>query len=292
MSLSFLSPTQPVLVATPPSGAGWIHEIKQDGYRTQVIIEGGIGRAFSRRGHDWSEKYRLVLESAVRLKCRSAIIDGEMIVPNAAGASDYAALLRSLARQPEALVLVAFDLLHLDGEDLRKMPLEERRRRLHDLIATAPSPKLVYSQEFEGDGSKIFTAADRMGLEGIVSKRLGSTYTARGAWLKTKAYATGEFAVVGVEKTSTGAPSALLAAEEAGGFRFVGNAFVTLPGDLRTAFWEYVDANKADRSPVGLRKSGVTWLRPGLRATARFLKGEGMLRHATLTGLLVSVAAR
>lgn len=111
-----------------------MHEIKHDGYRTQVVIESGAARAFTRRGHDWTERYRSIVRCAETLPCASAIIEGEMIMQDVAGRSDFHALRANLDRQPQRLILMAFDLLHLDGRDLKSRPIEERRELLRRLL--------------------------------------------------------------------------------------------------------------------------------------------------------------
>jgi bifunctional non-homologous end joining protein LigD len=122
----------------PPAGDGWIHEIKHDGIRTLVLVERGRARAFSRRGLDWTARYPRILGAAMALKCRSAIIDGEAVVQDEAGRSDLAAFHSALDAEPHKVLLFAFDLLHLDGKDVRREPLEERWACLRRLIAPDP----------------------------------------------------------------------------------------------------------------------------------------------------------
>jgi ATP-dependent DNA ligase len=112
-----------MLSAEPPAGTGWIHEIKQDGFRTLIRVTGKDVRAFTRSGLDWSDKYGPVLETCRELRCRSALIDGEIIVQNKAGISDFAALRAAIDHEPHRLLLFAFDLLFLNGADLRRLSL-------------------------------------------------------------------------------------------------------------------------------------------------------------------------
>lgn len=136
-----------------------------------------------------------------------------MVVQDERGVSNFGALRSAIARHPERLVLYCFDLLYLDGEDLRSHRLEERRARLQALVAAGKQQCMAFSDGFEGEGADIFHAAEAAGPEGIVSKRLGSRYRsgAKAGWLKTKAFTCSTFDVVGVERTPTGAPAALLA---------------------------------------------------------------------------------
>lgn len=165
----------PALVDSPPEGSEWIHELKYDGYRTQLALIGDDRRAYTRRGHDWSHLYASVLEAAGGLNCRSALIDGEVIIQGARGLSDFRALRSELARKkPRGLIFMAFDLLHLDGRDLRRQPVEERRQRLRDLLgANEPGNPIQFSDHVVGGGPEFFEIAEQGGAEGIVSKKLG-----------------------------------------------------------------------------------------------------------------------
>src|SRR6185436_7886859 len=123
-------------VDQPPEGKHWIHEVKHDGYRSQVVIERGQVRVFSRNGHDWSDRYPSIVRAAASLRCKSAIIDGEAIVQNSDGASDFEALGSALRQRPHSIILYAFDLLHLDCKDLRQQTLVERRASLKAPLGT------------------------------------------------------------------------------------------------------------------------------------------------------------
>ena len=157
-TLSFITPMAPTLVAEPPPGPGWLHEIKHDGYRTQLVIEGSQARAYSRRGLDWSDEYGIILNAALTLGCTSAILDGEVAVQNDAGVTDFSALRSAIKREPHRLIFFAFDLMHLDGEDLRKRPIEERREALRRLLNGAP-PQLHFSEAVEIEGIDVFRSA-------------------------------------------------------------------------------------------------------------------------------------
>ena len=157
MPLGFIPPMLPSLADRAPEGTEWLHEIKYDGYRTQLLIEAKAARAFTRNGHDWSDRYQPVVAAARALKCRSAILDGEVAVQAPGGVTDFSALRRSIKGAPERLILFAFDLLQLDGQDLRGQPLIDRRRRLEDLIGAAdPASRLHFSPHHVGDGPLMF----------------------------------------------------------------------------------------------------------------------------------------
>jgi bifunctional non-homologous end joining protein LigD len=173
--LEFIPPQIPTLVDQPPEGDGWIHEVKFDGYRAQIIVENGEARVFTRNGHDRSTKFWPIALAGQALPCKSAIIDGEVIVCNEKGAADFNAIGRAIKAEPSRLYYVAFDLLHLDGRDLRSLPLVERRAKLAELVRDKPG-RIQFSESFEGDATAIFHAVDSLGLEGVVSKRADSRY--------------------------------------------------------------------------------------------------------------------
>src|SRR6185436_19221816 len=134
MSLEFIKPQLATAVDHPPPRSGWIHEVKHDGYRTLLIIERRKAHAYTRNGFDWTDHYSGIAKAAAKLDCRSAIIDGEVIIQNENGISDFEGFKSAIRWQPQRLVFCAFDLLHLNGKDLRDAPLAERRPKLKELI--------------------------------------------------------------------------------------------------------------------------------------------------------------
>jgi bifunctional non-homologous end joining protein LigD len=180
----FIRPCQPLLVARPPAGPGWLHEVKHDGYRLLAHKQGERVSLWSRYGADFTDRLPGIAEAVGKLPAESALIDGEAVAFRLDGRSDFGAL-RTKAGGAEA-GLVAFDLLNLDGEDLRQRPLEERRDKLARLVRGVDG--LLFSEAIEGEGAIVFAHACEMGLEGIVSKRHGSLYrigTSR-SWRKSK----------------------------------------------------------------------------------------------------------
>ncbi len=277
----------PALADAAPEGPDWIHELKYDGYRTQLFLTSDDRRAFTRRGHDWSHLYASLLDESLGLGARSASIDGEVIVQDSRGLSDFRALRSQLARRrPAGLIFMAFDLLHLDGMDLRNRPVEERRERLRDLLgANAGGRALQFSDHVSGGGPEFFEIAERSGAEGIVSKKLGSRYRSGSArsWVKTKAFTESEFVVVGAARGDL-APVALLAREtDDRGLEYAGAAMVTFAESERERFWramEHLATSKASVPVKPPRES--SWVRPEMRLRVRHLRGEETLRHATV----------
>jgi bifunctional non-homologous end joining protein LigD len=171
----FTSPALATSIGKVPSGDQWIHEVKFDGYRVQLHIANEGIRIFTRRGHDWTERFKKIATDARHLKVKSAVIDGEVVVPAADGTTDFAVLQKVLraGKTSERLVMYAFDLMYLDGHDMRKAPLVARKAALAALLRGSD---ILMSQSFEVDGAHMFETACAMGLEGIVSKRRTSRY--------------------------------------------------------------------------------------------------------------------
>jgi bifunctional non-homologous end joining protein LigD len=177
---------QPVAAARPASGLGWIHEIKHDGYRMIARRDGAGVRLLTRNGHDWSGRYPLIMSAVDALRCRSVVIDGEAVSCNDDGLAEYKRLRKRV--NDASVFLYAFDLIELDGKDLRREPTENRKAALAKLLRSGkPGIRLVEHLEFD-DGAMIFQHACKLGCEGLVSQRLGSRYRAGASrdWIKVK----------------------------------------------------------------------------------------------------------
>jgi bifunctional non-homologous end joining protein LigD len=156
-----------------PSGKRWVHEIKFDGYRVQVHLRDAAVKIFTRRGHDWTNRFRKIAADAWHVSAGSAIMDGEVVVPSADGATDFSVLQNELKGRSKQIVLVAFDLLYLNGYDLRRLPLFERKVQLRKIISDTD---VQFSESFEVDGTEMYKHACKTGLEGVVSKVRDSRY--------------------------------------------------------------------------------------------------------------------
>src|SRR5689334_25231378 len=282
MSLEFIKLQLASSVDHPPPRAGWIHEVKHDGYRTLLIIERCKVRAYTRNGFDWTDRYSGIAKAAAKLDCRSAIMDGEVIVQNEQGISDFDALKSAIRWQPQKLILCAFDLLHLNGKDLRNAPLLERRARLKELIPT--EHPFLFSEEFTGDANAFFQACADYQLEGIVSKLASSKYRSGRSktWLKTKCFTEGSFVIIGTARDrKTKAPLALLARADTRGLAYACSAFIALSGIERNELSARL--HKIARSPIPkLRFHHTQWVQPELMARVRHLAGAKYLRHGTV----------
>jgi bifunctional non-homologous end joining protein LigD len=181
----YIPPCIPTRAPKPPAGRDWVHEIKHDGYRLLVRRVGDQVRLFTRRGYDWSGRYPAIAVTAMLLRARSFTLDGEAVVCGSDGVAIFDALHRR-GTVSEAM-LYAFDLLELDGEDLRGLPLSDRKKRIARLLS-GRRLGIVLSDHTDEDGATIFRQACRMGLEGIVSKKLSAPYRSGPSrdWLKVK----------------------------------------------------------------------------------------------------------
>ena len=191
MSLRFIPPCSPIRAPKPPTGGVWLHELKLDGYRLQIVKDQREMRVFTRPGAEWTERLTAFADPFVALACRSAILDGELVLPDKTGAPDFRGLHRAVASsRHHELVFFAFDLLHRDGQDLRPLPLIERRKRLARLISRSDISCLHLVEAFD-DGAKLLATAERMQLKGIVSKRRAAPYRSGEStdWRKIKTVA-------------------------------------------------------------------------------------------------------
>jgi bifunctional non-homologous end joining protein LigD len=183
--LGIIEPCLPSPAKAPPSGDGWLHEIKHDGMRIMARRDGAGVRLITRQGNDFTARFPLIVAAIAALPRRSFLLDGEAIVTNDRGLAVFD-LIRHKRHGDNAL-LIAFDLIELDGEDLRRTPIEQRKRTLAKLVRR-PHAGIVLNEVFEGDGGILFAHACRLGCEGIVSKRLGSLYRSGRSphWMKVK----------------------------------------------------------------------------------------------------------
>jgi bifunctional non-homologous end joining protein LigD len=179
----FIEPALATPIDKVPKGERWIHEIKFDGYRVQLHLAHEAVTVYTRRGNDWTKRFKKIADDAFLINAASAIIDGEIVVPATDGTTDFSVLQNELKGKSKSLVMVAFDLLYLNGYDLRKLPLVERKSLLKKLIAQTA---IQLSETFEVDGPEMYKHACSVGLEGVVSKIRDSRYPAgRGNdWVK------------------------------------------------------------------------------------------------------------
>ena len=181
---SFIRPCLPSVAQRPPSGPGWAHELKHDGYRLQIHVRDGRVRLYTMNGADWTTRYPLIMEEALRLR-GSAIIDAEVVCADENGIPDFDLLHDRI--NDHVAVACAFDLLMINGDDTRRKPFAERKSALAKLLFRSRDG-IQYVEHAEGHGDRMFAAVCGLGLEGIVSKRLDAPYRSGRArsWLKTR----------------------------------------------------------------------------------------------------------
>jgi bifunctional non-homologous end joining protein LigD len=290
------------LVSAAPDGADWIHEIKLDGYRIVARLERGAARLLSRNGKDWTDRFPGVAAAVARLPARDALVDGEIAAVLPDGLTSFQALQNVLAGGRRATVAYyVFDLLHLDGLDLTRAPLERRKEALRELVAGAPDP-LRFSDHVVGSGPDVFRQACRMSVEGIVSKRRDAPYEGRrsGAWLKVKCVR-GQEVVIGGFTEPAGTRTALGALligvhDERGALRYAGKVGTGFTTATLRALHRRLRPLEVPRSPFADRVPGATrahWVRPELVAEVSFTEwtDDGKLRHPSYKGLREDKAA-
>lgn len=287
------------LVERAPSGPGWVHEIKYDGYRFIAMRENRRVKIVSRNGIDWTAKLPALRAAVLALPCRDCILDGELVAFDAEGRSRFDLLQRRFGEDGDALTAVVFDLLYLDGADLRGEAQDTRKAALQGLMKDVPAP-LRLGEYLVGDGPEAAKAACRLGLEGIVCKdRLAPYREGRGgAWLKVKCVQSDEFVIVGYTagQGARAALGSLLLAVPAGKrqpWRYVGRVGSGLSEDLLADLLRRFKPAKAPvalANPPGraeLRGARPIWLEPRLVVEVEFRAwtDDGILRQASLKGL-------
>ncbi len=281
------------LVDTVPEGNGWFHEMKYDGYRLLVAVGGGTARAFTRSGLDWSERFAPLLEAAAKLKVDSALIDGEAVVLDADGRSNFQSLQNALKASPDAIDYFAFDLLELDGEDLTGLPLRERKARLAKILPKA-GKRIRFSDHIEGGGEKLLNSFCAAGLEGVISKKADAKYVGSraGSWLKTKCIKRQEFVIVGWTPSdkSRSFRSLMLGVHEKGELRYagkVGTGFDTQELFRLQALMKPLAQKEATVKAPRSEARGAHWIEPKLVAEIAYteMTREGTLRHPSYLGL-------
>ena len=293
-----LEPQLATLTEKPPEGDEWLHEIKFDGYRVLCKIQGADVHLSTRHGKDWTDRFPTLGRAARELPVREALIDGEIVVLDERGVSSFQSLQNALGRGREKdIVYYAFDLLYLDGKDLRREPLVERKKALAEMLRKAPKT-IQYTEHLEGNGPAFFKQACDHSLEGIVAKRREAPYRSGRTtdWLKIKCLDRQEFVVAGYtdpEGARTGFGALVLGVHEKDGrLRYVGRVGTGFTeatlDDLYGRFQKLARSTSPfDRPPASRAAKGVHWIEPKLVAEVAFggWTDDKIIRHSRFEGL-------
>ena len=291
----FEVPLLPTKTDQTPSGNGWLHEKKFDGYRTLIFKQGRDVKCYTRNGHNWSAKYGNLSGTIRALPFETMILDGEIIVPDGQGEASFAKLQDALSEgKTDDLVTYVFDLLYLEGEDLRPLPLEQRKLRLEQALRPHVNASLKLTQYVIGKGPEQFQAACKAGLEGIISKKLGTPYVSDRSlnWLKTKCDTSTTLTIAGYSVEGKRRLKALIMAEEhEGEWVYVGRVGTGFNQRNLDEIMAAVESRKIAKPAIklvtGVPVKDVTWVKPEVLAEIQFRTRttDGLLRQASFKGL-------
>lgn len=301
----FLNVGLATLETRAPTGPGWIHEEKLDGYRIEAVLRGGRWRLYSRNEKDWTSRFPGVVAALVALPIDSAVIDGEVVAVDARGVTSFQRLQQSLDQhEVHGVRYHVFDLLSLNGVDLRELPFGIRRQFLAELLEfREPGSVIRPTRQFHARGGDPLDRACELGIEGVVSKREDAAYPHGRSpmWIKSKCSRRQEFVVVGYTEPQGSRNhfgALLLGVYDGKSLRYagkVGSGFDERAlGDLWRALRARETAGTPLASSAGTPRHGVHWVRPELVAEISFTEwtSEGSLRHPVFKGLRTDKAAR
>ncbi|HEX5874572.1 MAG TPA: non-homologous end-joining DNA ligase [Pyrinomonadaceae bacterium] len=294
----FVSPQLATLVDKPPEGEQWLHELKFDGYRLICHLNGRQIRFWTRNQKDWTGKFAAVGKAVKALPLKSAILDGEIVALDPSGRASFQRLQQSINKgSSSGLIFHIFDLIYLDGFNLTRVPLRERKGVLAELLGpVGESGLLRYSDHIEGNGAEFFKEACKLGLEGIVSKLAESMYesTRSRNWLKIKCIRRQEFVIAGYTLSEKGIPfsSLVLGFYDKGKLIYAGRAGTGFSNAQRVELKKMIDRIARPTRPFeqipkdpGLRRA--VWAEPKLVGEVAFTEwtDEGIIRHPSFQGL-------
>lgn len=292
----FIAPHLPRLVTDVPDDAGeWIHEMKFDGYRMQGHVKNGIGNFYSRNGLEWSNKFPFLLNALQKLPVENAIFDGEVVALDEKGRSHFQNLQNSIKlKNDRHLRYYIFDIMYLNGRDLRKIPLLERKKILKDVLQNASS-QIIYSEHFTDNGKDFYTVSCEHGLEGIISKLSDSPYSSgrNDLWVKTKCSMRQEFVIGGwtdPQGGRTGIGALLLGVFDKKKFRYVGKVGTGFSTQTLKLIRKELSSIETDDSPfdeISPPGKNIHWVKPVRVCEVSFgsWTNEGILRTPVFQGM-------
>ena len=294
----FVPPSLASLHDAPPRGKEWLHEIKYDGYRIEARLEDGNVKLLTRKGLDWTRRFRPIAAAVAALPADSALLDGELVVQNEKGISSFSLLQIDLKDgRDDRFVYYVFDLLYLDGRDLTGEPLLERKAALQQLLrGLGNKGRLRFADHLDDDGAKVFKHARDMKLEGIISKRKEAPYRSgrSDSFVKSKTHDAQEFIVAGYSP-ATGMPRAVgaltVAVREDGELRYAGRVGTGYTRKIAQDLWQRLSPLKVAKPPLALppdeRRKDVVWVKPQLVVEAEFrgITHDNLLRQASFKGV-------
>jgi bifunctional non-homologous end joining protein LigD len=294
----FQAPQLATLVDEVPTGSGWLHEYKYDGYRLLLATAGGAASAFTRKGHDWSDKFRAIVKAASDLPA-GCLIDGEAVALDK-GKPNFQLLQASLKGGKADLAFYAFDLLVDRGEDITRLPNIERKERLAALLKTASHP-ILYGDHVIGKGEALFDAICKEGGEGIISKKASAPYSGTRSrnWLKIKCIQRQEFIIVGWQESDKrrGFRSLHLAVQEGGKLTYAGKVGTGFNAKMIEEMSETMRPLEVDKPPLDVPRAarkGSHWIEPRLVGEVAFTEftSDGILRHPSFIALRQDKSAK
>jgi len=288
----FQAPQLATLVDDVPTGSGWLHEYKYDGYRLLIATAGGGATAFTRKGHDWSDKFRALVKAASSLPA-GCLIDGEAVALGKNGKPNFQLLQASLKGGSADLAFYAFDLLVDQSEDITRLPNIERKERLAALLKAASHP-ILYGDHVIGKGEALFDAICKEGGEGIISKKASAPYNGARSrnWLKVKCIQRQEFIIIGWQESDKrrGFRSLHLAVQEGGKLSYAGKVGTGFNTKMIEEMSETMRPLEVETPPLDVPRAarlGSHWLEPKLVGEVAFTEftDDGILRHPSFIAL-------
>lgn len=294
----FVSPQLATLMKEAPRGNEWLHELKFDGYRLLCHLQRGHVRLWTRNRKDWTDKFPNVVKALQSLKVQSAILDAEVVAMDSSGRSSFQMLQQAIHKTAgKGLVLEIFDLIYIEGFNIQRTPLVERKRVLEEVVASVRSHQVLrYSDHVEGNGAKFLKQACDFGIEGIVSKLADSPYesTRSHNWQKVKCLRRQEFVIAGYTLSDKGLPfsSLVLGVYEKGKLIYAGRVGTGFSNKLRAELKKMLDRLARPTKPFAeiprdpdLRRA--IWTEPKLVGEVEFSEWtqDNVIRHPSFQGL-------